>query len=637
MLRMATQNHFQRLLRWLDMEAAAEAEKTLASTRRLSGEAAERTGNSLIGLVIRDDRAGLGGRVLVTLGKRDLTKQLPWNRLGVGSPVLLAEEPAKSANGWRGVVAARSESTIEVALPTWPETDEDRPTFRLDLSSDETARQRQRAALREAQQAKRGRVAALRDVLLGEKEPSFKQVPSLAPRDATLNDSQRAAIEFALSAEDLAIIHGPPGTGKTTTVAALIGEAVRQGKKVLACAPSNLAVDNLLERLLAAGESAVRLGHPARVLPELREATLDMRVDAHPDVRVARKLVREARALREKASKYTRAKPAPGSRGEMRAEASALIADARRMEAQVVEEILRRATVLCATLTSLDDAILGDWRFDLAVIDEACQSTEPACWMPLLRSERIVLAGDHCQLPPTVVSTDAARDGFSVSLLERLVSRLGTNVSRRLTVQYRMHEAIMAFSSEQFYEGSLVAFESVRGHLLCDLPGVTANDLTSSPLLFIDTAGASYDEELEPDGESRRNPEEARLVARQVEQLLAAGLDPRQIAVIAPYSAQVRLLREQLKLPGLEIDTVDGFQGREKEAVVISLVRSNAKGEIGFLADERRMNVALTRARRKLIVIGDSATIGGHAFYGRLLSYFEEQGAYHTVWEEPVD
>lgn len=664
---MAQRDHFQRLLRWLDLEAAAEAEQTLASTKRLSGEAAERTGNSLIGLVIRDDRAGLGGRVLVTLGKRDQTKSLPWTRLGVGSPVLLAEEQSKNASGWRGVVAGRSESTIEVALPQWPETDDDRPTFRVDLSSDETARQRQRAALREVQTAKRGRVAALRDVLLGEKAPEFKnstplapQCSSLAPQEealvsrsetatasdisrsemstlGALNDSQRAAIEFALSAEDVAVIHGPPGTGKTTTVVALICEAVRQEKKVLACAPSNLAVDNLLERLLAAGENAVRLGHPARVLPQLRDATLDMRVDAHPDVRTARKLVREARALRAKAAKYTRAKPAPGARSEMRAEASALIADARRMEAQVVDEILRRATVLCATLTSLDDAILGDRRFDLAVIDEACQTTEPACWIPLLRSERVVLAGDHCQLPPTVVSMAAAREGFSVSLMERLVTELGPKVSRQLTMQYRMHEAIMSFSSRQFYGGSLVAAETVRGHLLSDLSGVAANELTASPLLFIDTAGASYDEELEPDGESRRNPEEARLVARQVEQLLSAGLAPRQIAVIAPYSAQVRLLREELDVPGLEIDTVDGFQGREREAVVISLVRSNSTREIGFLADERRMNVALTRARRKLLVIGDSATIGGHEFYARLLSYFEESGAYRTVWEEQID
>ena len=192
----------------------------------------------------------------------------------------------------------------------------------------------------------------------------------------------------------------------------------------------------------------------------------------------------------------------------------------------------------------------------------------------------------------------------------------------------------MGFSSAEFYENSLQADASVRGHLLHDLAGIIAEPLSLTPLQLIDTAGAGYDEELEPDGESRRNPDEADVVVRKVRALLAAGLSSREIAVIAPYAAQVRLLREKLPIGGLEIDTVDGFQGREKEAVVISLVRSNEKGEIGFLADTRRMNVALTRARRKLIVIGDSATIGGHRFYARLLEYFESRGAYHSVWEE---
>jgi superfamily I DNA and/or RNA helicase len=218
--------------------------------------------------------------------------------------------------------------------------------------------------------------------------------------------------------------------------------------------------------------------------------------------------------------------------------------------------------------------------------------------------------------------------------MQRLIDDLGSGISRRLTTQYRMHEAIMGFSSAEFYESSLVADTSVARHLLRDMPLVVESPLTGTPLAFIDTAGAGYDEELEPDGESRRNPQEAEIVARQVRALVEAGVAPRDIAVIAPYAAQVRLLREGLAIDGLEIDTVDGFQGREKEAVVISLVRSNANREIGFLGDTRRMNVALTRARRKLIVIGDSATIAGHPFFHRLLEWFELHDAYRSVWEE---
>jgi ATP-dependent RNA/DNA helicase IGHMBP2 len=357
-------------------------------------------------------------------------------------------------------------------------------------------------------------------------------------------------------------------------------------------------------------------------------------VEKHSDVRLARKLSKEAFALFRKARKFTRARPEPGARRDMRQEGRDLLAEARRLEAQAAERVLDSATILCATTTGLDSEILGQRRFDLAVVDEAAQSTEPGCWIPLLRCQRLVLAGDHCQLPPTVLSAEAAGGGFGVSLLERLAGLYGEQVTRRLTVQYRMHEAIMAFSSAEFYDGELAAAPSVSAHRLGDLSGVQANLFTEEPLRYIDTAGAGFAEQLEPDGQSRLNPDEARLVCRQVHALLDAGLSAGDVAVITPYAAQVRLLRKQLSIPGLEIDSVDGFQGREKEAVVISLVRSNMEGDVGFLADVRRMNVALTRARRKLLVIGDSATLGAHPFYQRLISYFEAAGAYHTVWEE---
>jgi ATP-dependent RNA/DNA helicase IGHMBP2 len=628
----SVEDHFGRLAALLRMESEAEARQTLERVRRLSPIEAERGGDCLIDLVVRDEDPGLGGRVVVALGKRGAAA-LPWTRLQTGAPVLLSLPGRSSDPGRRGVVCERDESLIHVALNESPDAD-DGTLFRLDRADDETARLRQKQALDRAVAAKGDRLADLRRVLLGETPPQFALFTDFTPLDESLNASQREAVRFALSARDIALVHGPPGTGKTTTLVERIRQAVRRGDRVLVCAPSNLAVDNLLERLLAHGERAVRLGHPARVLPQLREHTLDLMVDDHPDMRQARKFMKEALALFRKAARWTRAKPEPGARRDMRQEARSLLANAHRLEDQALERILNAAPVLCATATGLDPAVLGRRRFDLLVFDEACQTTEPACWVPLPRCDRVVLAGDPCQLPPTVLSQEAARQGFGVSLLERLMALYGDRITRLLDVQYRMHEAIMAFPSAEFYGGALRADDSVARHRLSELPGVRAEPLTEAPVQFIDTAGAGYDEEPEPDGESRLNPCEAALVARKVRALFDAGVRPEDVAVIAPYAAQVRRLRELLPVAGLEIDSVDGFQGREKEAVVLSLVRSNAENEIGFLADVRRTNVALTRARRKVIVVGDSATLSALPFYRRLFEHFEAAGAYQTVWEE---
>ena len=629
------QQHFERLARLLELESEAEKQEALRDMQRRSPGAAEASGTSLNNLAIRDEDAGLGGRILLTLGKRNESLPLPWTRLGSGTPVILSEEGANS-EGWRGIVSRLQGDTIQVALSQWPETESERPTFRLDRSGDEISRQRQRQGLDKARAARGTRLAELRDVLLGARPPVFHPVDAPQPLDRTLNATQLEAVRFALSADDVAIIHGPPGTGKTTTVVELIRQVTRDGGRVLAVAPSNIAVDNMLERLLAAGERVIRLGHPARVTPGLRAHTLDMLVEDHPDVRMAHKLARDAYTLRERASKYTRARPERGARQAMRQDAKAMLADARKIEDMVVERLLDGARVLCATTTGLDARLLGDRAFDWCVMDEANQATEAAAWGPLQYAARLVLAGDHQQLPPTIISAPAAAAGFNISLPERLLGQLGSDISRRLTVQYRMHQEIMRFSSIEFYEDSLQAHPSVEAHLLQDLPGLVANELTGTAVTFIDTAGAGYDEEPEPDGDSRSNPGEAGVVLAKLQALLEAGLSPADVAVISPYSAQVRLLRELIKQSEVEVDSVDGFQGREKEAVIVSLVRSNRDGEIGFLADIRRMNVALTRARRKLIVIADSATVAAHPFYRRLLDYFESIGAYHSVWEEPL-
>jgi DNA polymerase III delta prime subunit len=632
-------DHFSHLSRLLDLEAREEE----AEARRRAAAGHDRgDGTTLTALVLRDAEFGLGGRMLLTLGRKTRTDPLPPNRLGPGSPVVLTQTKVQRGVSFRGVVYDRAEASIGIAIDPPDDDIPDESIWRLDLTPDEVSRLRQQDALRRASAANGDRLAHLKAVLLGEREPEFvegwereSEVPVESSAINRLNAPQREAIRFALAAKDVAIIHGPPGTGKTTTVAELIRQAVARGDKVLACAASNHAVDNLLEKLLRIGERPVRLGHPARVVPELRERAIDLLAEKHPDARQARKVARDAFALFKQADKWTRGKPEPGAKAALRREARELLGEARKLEALAIERILDDARIVCATLTGLDSQLLGQRRFDLAVLDEACQSTEPASWLPLLRADRVILAGDHCQLPPTVVSPEAADQGLAVSLMERLVGRFGPLIARRLTVQYRMHEAIMGFSSAEFYDGDLVADASVIEHRLCDLPGVRAEPITESPVQFIDTAGASYDEELEDDTESKRNRQEAALAVKKVRSLLEAGLGPHQIAVIAPYRAQVRLLRDHLAdVPGLEIDSVDGFQGREKEAVVISMVRSNPEGEIGFLADTRRTNVALTRARRKLIVIGDSATLANDPFYQRMLTHFESIGAYSSVWEE---
>lgn len=623
-------HYFDQLLRWLELESAAERER-LVERRKLIGRGdLERSGETLIDMVLVDHRIGLGGRYLLSFHKRRQDAMLPWNRLKVGSPVVVTDQGTDDDSGVPGVISRRTSHQIEVALEAWPSGDR----FRIDLSPDETTRRRQRTAIAGARQV-RGPALRLRDRLLGLEAPRFQTELPPVTFFSELNPPQGDAVRFALAAKDFAIIHGPPGTGKTTTLAEFIYQVVRLGQRVLACAASNTAVDNLLEKLIRSTPGVVRVGHPARVFESLREHTLDERVRFHPSSRIADDLMRQAEVLVRSASKPGRSGEAWRRAGQQRSEARALQNQARSLERQAIRYVLDSSEVICTT-TTLDDDLLGDLHFDWVVIDEACQATESSVWQAVLRADRVVLAGDHFQLPPTVLSEVANREGMGESLMQRLVERFGQDVCRRLTVQYRMHEEIMRFSSRQFYESSLIADSSVRGHRLCDLPNIETTELTSKPAVFIDTAGAGFDEELEPDGLSKRNPREAKLVVTLVRYLTERGLTGDQIAIIAPYAAQVRLLRSRLNLEGLEVDTVDGFQGREKEAVIVTLVRSNDRGEIGFLSDTRRTNVALTRARRCLIVIGDSATLGRHPFYSDLLEYFESVDGYQTVWNESL-
>ena len=622
--------HFARLERWLDMERAAETAQA-AEWQQSAGDRDSST--TLTHLVIRSEDSGLGGHTLLTLGRRNAKTPLPASQLAVGSPIRLAEQSQKAGAPQRGVVTRSGKLEIEIAVGKPPISESEDPAYRIDAADDETAMQRSQAAMSRARNATGDRLSELRDVCLGQREPEFNDVAEPKFEDANLNESQRAAIAFANSAEDIAVIHGPPGTGKTRTLVELIRQAVAKEQKVLVCAPSNLGVDNLFERLLARGTKAVRIGHMARVLPHLQDQCLSALVPKHRDVKRIKKLRLEAADLFRKADKPSRNMDR-AERYALRDEARDLQAEARDMESDIAQQIIDEAEVVCVTNTGIVSELLGARRFDLAVIDEACQCSEPSCWIPLLRAERLVLAGDHCQLPPTVISQEAAREGFAISMQERLVELYGERVCRPLLTQYRMHEDIMRFSSDQFYDGNLEADASVAAHLLRDLSDVRDEELSDSAVRFIDTSGSGFEEEREAAGSSLANPEEAALALKKSKDLIALGVPAADIAIITPYTAQVRKLRELNDNEAIEIGSVDGFQGREKETVIISLVRCNNDNEIGFLRDTRRMNVALTRARRKLIVIGDSATISDHPFYGALLEHFDQVGAYHGVWDE---
>jgi superfamily I DNA and/or RNA helicase len=595
--------------------------------RRAAGEklAAERRGRSLAerveaGVALRDlaidERAASpGGRTLVWLVPRR-PRDLEHTRVGPGDPVRLWLDSPDEPEAVIAVAQRKARGRIGVVIDgEIPERLEDAPVFHLDRDDPQSTFDRGDRAI-----ARLGAEAhPLKKILLGERAPAASRSVPWEPLDAQLNDAQRAAVGRALGAPELALVHGPPGTGKTRTLVEIVRQVVRGGGRVLATAASNTAVDNLAERLAAAGEGVVRLGHPARVSPAVEEHTLDAMLDADEASALARSWFAEASALRRKLSKIR-------DRAERKAtlaEARQLEGDARRHLAGTQAAILARHRVICATAAGADALLLGELAFDLVVLDEATQCPDPIALVALWRAPRAVLAGDPCQLPPTVISGDPL-------LASTFFDRLRDEASL-LVVQHRMHAEIMRFPSETMYGGKLVAAPEVAAHVLEDL-GVAPDPTRAHPFVFVDTSGKGWLEERAPDDPSTANPGNAARVAAEARRLLARGLSPDDLAVITPYDAQARAIRDLL--PGVEVGTVDGFQGREKEAILVDLVRANEDGELGFLADRRRMNVALTRARRFLLVLGDGATLGADPWYRAFVAGAEARGAWISAWSD---
>jgi superfamily I DNA and/or RNA helicase len=610
--------HFQRLASLLEAERAADRKRFEDAAARLSlRERAAR------GFAVAEadpvEESGLSGRALVTYAA-PAGREIGGAQIGVGSLVRVVPRRGPAEDPPRGVVARRTRARISVAFDDAPPDWATEGRVALELEPSPVTHDRLVGAVRRMQAEPRWH-----PVLRGE-ALRFGDTPAQAPDAASLNAEQLRAVELAERAQDLALVHGPPGTGKTTVLVEIIRRAAARKIPVLACAPSNLAVDNLVERLAAAGVRPVRIGHPARVLEAVLEHTLEARVREHEQGRIAAQVLREALRVRDAARKQ-RTRRGPGRFSESRAmerEARALFAEAREREDRAEADVLERAEVVLATLTGLENPALRGRRFELAVVDEATQAVEPAAYLALLRAERAVLAGDHLQLAPTVLSVAAQKGGLATSLFERIaLAQPAAMVTLR--EQYRMNDAILRYPNEALYGGAL------RSH-----PAVANHSIDDAPLEVIDTAGRGFEEETPEASESKANEGEAALAAAEVERILEKGVAPADIAVIAPYEAQVQRLRQVLAArldQGLEIDTVDGFQGREKEAVVVTLVRSNEEGEVGFLADIRRMNVALTRARKKLVVVGDSATVCRHPFYEGFFREAEKSGAWRSAWD----
>ena len=493
----------------------------------------------------------------------------------------------------------------------------------VQLYFDETSYRTMFEALEDTLRSKGNRLAELRDILLGTSKAGFRELYPV--RFPWLNSTQETAVNKVLCARDVAIVHGPLGTGKTTTLVEAIYETLHREPQVLVCAQSNTAVDWISEKLVDRGVNVLRIGNPTRVNDKMLSFTYERRFENHP---LYPELWSIRKNLRELGSRARRG--SYDEREGVRSRMSRLRDRATALEIQINAELFDGAHVIASTLVSSNHRLLNGRRFGTLFIDEAAQALEAACWIAIRKADRVVLAGDHCQLPPTIKCYEAARGGLERTLMEKVVSNKPAVVSL-LKVQYRMHEEIMKFPSQWFYNGELEAAPEVRYRGILDW---------DTPIHWIDTSEMDFKEEFVGETFGRINKAEADLLLSELKiyinrisgnRILEEKID---FGIISPYKAQVQYLRNKIKADAslkpyrslFTVNTVDGFQGQERDVIFISLVRTNEEGQIGFLNDLRRMNVAITRARMKLVILGEAETLKHHGFYRRLLEFIQNIG-----------
>ncbi|OCK84972.1 P-loop containing nucleoside triphosphate hydrolase protein [Lepidopterella palustris CBS 459.81] len=672
----------------LDAELQSELSETSLLVSSSTPSTLSRAGLAILNLQISSQRTGLGGKTVLELaldpavaGSRKGGADIPEHGIKVGDIVGVQEQPVGSARrkekaglrerGVEGVVGRVGRDRLEVVLGKDPEGEE--------LGGLGTGGRlwMMNQTMSNLKALPESAYTPFIRVLFGLTMPTPLPVPLPTPLtwlDPTLNPSQKDAIRFALASREIALIHGPPGTGKTHTLIELILQLLSQNLRILVCGPSNISVDNIVERLAPHKVPMIRLGHPARLLPSVLSHSLDILTRTSDAAAIVQDIRREMDAKQASIRKARNGRERRVVYGELRE----LRKEFRIRERGCVEGLIRGSRVVLATLHGAGGFHLKGQEFDVVVVDEASQALEAQCWVPLMwvKAGKLVLAGDHLQLPPTIKSlntkevkkaekekktdkkTKARDDGegetekgekskdvnksttLETTLFDRLLDLHGPSIKRMLTTQYRMHEKIMRFPSDELYESKLVAADAVKARLLKDMPyEVSDTEDTKEPVVFWDTQGGDFPEKTEDEeigkkagkgmslGESKSNELEAALVKLHVSNLVEAGLKPEDIAVVTPYNAQLAILSQLVKedYPEIELGSVDGFQGREKEAVIVSLVRSNPEHDVGFLGEKRRLNVAMTRPKRHLCVIGDSETVGrGSKFLKKWMEFLEE-------------
>ena len=601
-----SQDHHEAYLRLIRWELEDELAMTEERLRNWSDKKLEANGIALFGLSAKTD-GWLFGQQVVRF-RRGGGRSMGSHRFRQGDIIMLSRNNPLTEKPIEAVVSNRSRDSIRVVLPEAPKGLR-KGMWRIDRGANRVAFDRMRDALNSIFEEDGG--APLRELLLGlvhSPEATASLIPELkgakevrVPLPSDLNESQREAAKMGIGRR-LTLIQGPPGTGKThTAVRILENWAIQDTGTVLAVADSNVAVDNLLEGLLERGIRTVRLGQPVKVRENLREATMDARMESHE---LNRDLIEEIER-NEKLSRRIKGMRGGKEKGLAHRDLSRGWKEVRRLERQIRDDILDRAQVLCCTCIGSGHDLLDGRRFSRVLIDEATQATEPASLVPLVKGSRqIVLVGDHRQLPPTVISRRAEKGGLDRSLFERLVE-MGI-APHMLTTQYRMHPSISDFPNKRFYEGKL---EDGVNKSDREAPAGMLWPDWDAPLAFLPVEG---EELLSPDGASKENLVEASWVVKILMGLIEeGGLEFSDIGIVTPYAGQVRAIRDMIPetMQDVEVRTVDGYQGREKDVIIFSSVRSNSDGNVGFLSDGRRLNVALTRSKRGLIVVGDPETL----------------------------